>query len=288
MAPHTAMMPAPSSAWPERKYSVAHTALTSSVWPTSGSEMSSPVKQAATAMASGSAGMSRRLSLSANSQAETTTKPGLANSDGWIVWPAIDSQRRAPLISGPKKWTRDHADEGDGEQREREAAHAARREQRHRQHDQHADGGEEQVALDEVVGRQAFADGDGRARRQRQDQSRADEGEDGADQHVIDGEPPVGDTAAVGARQPHAAPRFMSMPGNAATSARKASPRTSKLRNWSNEAQAGDNSTTGSRAPAAAASRAAAAVAASSVPQRSNTTLPSSVAANSSVASPIR
>ena len=81
-----------------------------------------------------------------------------------------------------------------------EAAHAARREQRHRQHDQHADGGEEQVALDEVVGRQALADGDGGARRQRQDQSGADEGEDGADEHVIDGEPPVGDTAAVGAR----------------------------------------------------------------------------------------
>ncbi len=59
----------------------------------------------------------------------------------------------------------------------------------------------------------------------------ADEGEDGADEHVIDGEPPVGDTAAVGARQPHAAPRFIAMPGSAATSVRKASPRTSKLRN---------------------------------------------------------
>ena len=35
-------------------------------------------------------------------------------------------------------------------------------------------------------------------------------------------------------------------PGSASTSARKASPRTSKLRYWSNEAQAGDSSTTGS------------------------------------------
>ena len=68
-------------------------------------------------MASGSAGMSRRLPLSANSHAETTTKPGLANSDGWIVWPPIDSQRRAPLISGPMKCTRDHAEQGDDEQR---------------------------------------------------------------------------------------------------------------------------------------------------------------------------
>ena len=65
------------------------------------------------------------------------------------------------------------------------------------------------MPLDEVVGRQALADGDGRAGRQRQDEPRADEGEDGADEHVVDGEPPVGDTAAVGARQPHAAPRFM-------------------------------------------------------------------------------
>ena len=54
-------------------------------------------------MAIGNAGMSARLWLSANSQAETTTKPGLANSDGWIECPAIDSQRRAPWISPPAK-----------------------------------------------------------------------------------------------------------------------------------------------------------------------------------------
>ena len=40
--------------------------------------------------------------------------------------------------------------------------------------------------------------------------------------------------------------RVIATPGSACTSSRNASPRTSKLRNWSNEAQAGDSSTTGS------------------------------------------
>ena len=48
----------------------------------------------------------------------------------------------------------------------------------------------------------------------------------------------------------------MLTPGSAATRARKASPRTSKLRNWSNEAQAGERSTTGSPPLADDASRA--------------------------------
>ena len=69
-------------------------------------------------------------------------------------------------------------------------------------------------------------------------------------QHVVDGEPPFGDAAAVGARDPHAARPVSAMPGSAATRARNASPRTSKLRYWSNEAQAGDSSTTGSGAAA--------------------------------------
>ncbi len=97
----------------------------------------------------------------------------------------------------------DEADGGDGEQGEREPAHAARGEQRYGEHDDDAEGREEEMALDEVVGRQPLADGDGRARRQRQDEAGDDEGEDRADEHMVDGEPPVGDTAAVGARQPH-------------------------------------------------------------------------------------
>ena len=47
------------------------------------------------------------------------------------------------------------------------------------------------------------------------------------------------------------------MPGSARTSSRNLSPRTSKLRYWSNEAQAGESSTTGSATSDASASRAA-------------------------------
>ena len=110
---------------------------------------------------------------------------------------------------GSEEVDRNHADESHGEHGEREAPHPARREQRHGEHDQHADGGEEQVALDEVVGRQALADGDGGAGGERQDEPRADQREDGADEHVVDGEPPVGHTASIGARQPHACPRVI-------------------------------------------------------------------------------
>ena len=54
-------------------------------------------------------------------------------------------------------------------------------------------------------------------------------------------------------------------PGSAVTRSRNAAPRISKLRYWSNEAQAGDSSTTGSASPEASASRAALATATSSV-----------------------
>ena len=54
-------------------------------------------------------------------------------------------------------------------------------------------------------------------------------------------------------------------PGSAVTRSRNFAPRISKLRYWSNEAQAGDNSTTGSESPEVSASRAALATATSSV-----------------------
>ena len=42
------------------------------------------------------------------------TKAGLRNSDGWMLRPNKTSQRRAPLISGPKiRRRRDH-DHADG------------------------------------------------------------------------------------------------------------------------------------------------------------------------------
>src|SRR6266853_1638391 len=65
-------------------------------------------------------------------------------------------------------------------------------------------------------------------------------------------------------------------PGSAVTRSRNLAPRISKLRYWSNDAQAGDSNTTGSASPEASASRAELA------------TATSSVAANSLAASPIR
>src|SRR5258707_6814183 len=54
-------------------------------------------------------------------------------------------------------------------------------------------------------------------------------------------------------------------PGSAVTSSRNLAPRISKLRYWSNDAQAGDSNTTGSASPEASASRAELATATSSV-----------------------
>src|ERR1700747_2783992 len=76
-------------------------------------------------------------------------------------------------------------------------------------------------------------------------------------------------------------------PGSAVTRSRKRAPRISKLRYWSNEAQAGDSNTTASASCEASASREACSTATSSVCEISCGTLPS-VAANSCAASPIR
>src|SRR5262249_47301539 len=77
-------------------------------------------------------------------------------------------------------------------------------------------------------------------------------------------------------------------PRSARTSSRNLSPRTSKLRYWSKEAQAGDSRTTGSATSDASASAAASSTARSSVPATVWGTRPSSSAAKSVAASPIR
>jgi hypothetical protein len=94
----------------------------------------------------------------------------------------------------------DDAEHGYREQPERQTPHAARGKQRYGQHDHDAEGREEQVPLDEVVGGQALAQRHGGACGQRQHEPGADQRQDGADEHVVDGEPPIGNAAAVGAR----------------------------------------------------------------------------------------
>src|SRR5438552_1695833 len=64
----------------------------------------------------------------------------------------------------------------------------------------------------------------------------------------------------------HAAPLLGAREASSCTSLRKWSPRTSKFGYWSKEAQAGESSTTGSRAASLPASAAAAVTALSRVP----------------------
>src|SRR6185437_7902432 len=96
-----------------------------------------------------------------------------------------------------------------------------------------------------------------------QHQTDGDEREHGDEGHAVHRPPPACEAAASCAREGHwAASLFLE---RSATSARNTSPRCSKSRNWSNDAQAGDKRTTGASAEERAASRAAAATAASIV-----------------------
>src|SRR6185312_8594222 len=119
----------------------------------------------------------------------------------------------------------------------------------------------------------------------RHDEQGAEADEDGKrhQRPAVDCPPPLGNGALVGAGEIHAR-----APGSAWTRRRKTSPRSSKLANWSKDAQAGDNSTTAPGLRCASAVSRAAATARPSSPQRLRGTRPSSVAANSSVALPMR
>src|ERR1700761_8266886 len=93
----------------------------------------------------------------------------------------------------------------------------------------------------EIEGRRMDAVGHRRARRS--DQQRAD-----ADQHgerdqgpAVHGPPPAAEDGMIGTGEGHA---HAATSGKAWTAATKKRPRTSKFGNWSNEAQAGDSSTT--------------------------------------------
>ena len=87
---------------PAMKNSALHTSAISMVWPKSGCTTSSATTISSNASEKAFAGMSGRLADSPNSQATMMTKAGLRNSDGWMLTPSSTSQRRAPLISGPK------------------------------------------------------------------------------------------------------------------------------------------------------------------------------------------
>ena len=71
------------------------------VWPKSGSITRSDTSVISSASAIEVAGISGRRADSANSQAASTTKAGLADSEAWMLTPSSVIQRREPLTSGP-------------------------------------------------------------------------------------------------------------------------------------------------------------------------------------------
>ncbi len=118
------------------------------------------------------------------------------------------------------------------QQRQSQTPRLARRAQRDREHQHETDHGHEQMPLDVIEGGKTLPDGNRGTGCQRQHRAGADQHQDGCQQHAVDGEPPFGQQAAVGAREPHAgAPAFIAIPGRAATRRRNASPRCSKLLN---------------------------------------------------------
>ncbi len=82
---------------PAMKNMAPQTAVVRMVWPRSGWATSSAATMPKSRMAKRLPGISGWRACSANSQAQTTTKAGFMNSDGWIEMPAIEIQRRRAL-----------------------------------------------------------------------------------------------------------------------------------------------------------------------------------------------
>ena len=118
----------------------------------------------------------------------------------------------------------------DEQHTKRDAARLTCGQERKHDEDQRAQRREEDVALDEVVRRQALLEGHRRAGGQRENKAGADQDEDCDQQHMIDGEPPACQPAAVFTGETHDPVRRAI---SSATSRRKCSPRSSKFLYWS-------------------------------------------------------
>ena len=86
---------------PAMKNTADHEITTSMVWPRSGWATSSAATMASSSMAKMLPGMSLRREFSVKSQADSTRKAGLTNSDGCSERPRKLIQRRAPFTSWP-------------------------------------------------------------------------------------------------------------------------------------------------------------------------------------------
>ncbi|MEI9887548.1 MAG: hypothetical protein WDN08_13810 [Rhizomicrobium sp.] len=240
------------SGTPEKNSSAAHSASSSVVCPTSG--CISRMARAGTISRKVMTGLGSFIGLrSAMIAAASTAKPGLRNSDGWSENrpSSIERAGAEDLVAGDQ--------------------HQAGADQRHREHDGGGDlellqrqqrcaaqdgGGDDREqdllgGVAEIAGGERAA-GRGRAGGEGEHQADGDQHQHQHQRNPVDGPPPGGIGAAVGARVHDASRTGWAL--RSATAARKASPRASKSLNWSNEAQAGDSSTTGAATPAFAAS----------------------------------
>ena len=213
-------------------------------------------------------GTSRRLTLSENSQAARTTKDGFRNSEGWM--PKI--QRREPFTSAPNSERGDDEHHRHDEDDERRAPDVAAATGRRRRSSPPAPGTMNSAwrltkwNMFWMPMRSATA---GLAGKQ-QDDPDQQQRQERREQKTVDGPPPLVEGGSLGAgghgRHPsrrvkrlelssvRVSEALRSAADRGGVEARQrrrpprgsASPRSSKLRNWSKEAQAGDSSTTGS------------------------------------------
>ena len=210
------------------KNSAAQTSEISIVWPKSGCRISGTIVIGSSAKARISAGSfgAEARPPSVKAQAARITKAGLMNSEGCS--PKI--QRREPLTSAPnssaatisamlttkrisaarRTWR--------GERNEVATSSSARRQQ------------QRGLAVDEMERGQAEAFGDRGARGERHHDADHHQRAEGGEQPAVDAAHPIGDRAAFGSRN-HAGLLSGIAARRSATSARKRSPRASKLAN---------------------------------------------------------
>ena len=169
--------------------------------------------------------------LSARIAAPSTAKPGLRNSRRLDCHPAqIDPAPCAQNLAAQED--RQHrADQREREDDRGRQLHRAQRQKRGEAENEERDDRKCRLpaGIAEIAGAEP-ATGRRRAGREGQDQANGEQGQRREQRDAIDRPPPGGETTAIGARQAHDASRTCSAV-RAVTSARKASPRSSKSRN---------------------------------------------------------
>src|SRR5262249_28652583 len=150
--------------------------------------------------------------------------------------PAVRSLDLRAVEGGERRQRQPYEEEAD----HADALHPARREQRRADQHRETEHDHGHLLLHEMQAVELDARGGGAPSGEGQHRARDHEQHQDAERQLVDRPPPAADDARVGAGQS----RAHAPPPSLRTWARKSSPRALKLRYWSNEAQAGDSSTT--------------------------------------------